>query len=74
MQFDGTYETDHLPVGRTYEIYAEPLGGAVSLSDVTNALTTLCRNSTTDPGWLSSQACIAPAVDQQFTTRTRPAA
>jgi len=32
-------------------VYAEPLDGTVSPADVSNALVTLCRNSTTDPGW-----------------------
>lgn len=73
VQFDGTYVIEHLPVGRSYYVYAEPLDGAVSPADVSPALETLCRNSTTDPGWPSSQACVVPAANQQFTTRTRPA-
>jgi hypothetical protein len=71
-QFDGTYELEHLPVGHSYLVYAEALDGAVSPSDVNDALTTLCRNSTTDPGWPPSQACVVPAVNQQFSTRVRP--
>jgi hypothetical protein len=73
VQFDGTYEIDHLPVGPTYEAYAEPLDGAVSPSDVSNASVTLCRNSTTDPGWPAAQACVAPSANQQFTSSARPA-
>jgi hypothetical protein len=72
-QFDGSYLLDHLLVGHTYSVYAEPLDGAVSPSDVTNALVTLCRNATTDPGWPPAQSCVVPPVNQQFTTRTRPA-
>jgi hypothetical protein len=72
VQFDGTYVIDHLPVGHTYAMYAEPLDGAVAPSEVSNALVTLCRNSTTDPGWLAAQGCVVPPVNQQFTTRTRP--
>jgi len=72
VQFDGTYELQHLPVGHSYLVYAEALNGAVSPSDVSDALITLCRNSTTDPGWPSSQACIVPSVDQQFSTRIQP--
>lgn len=73
MQFDGTYVLEHLPVGHSYYVYAEPLDGAVSPADVSQAIEPLCRNSATDPGWPSSQACIVPAVNQEFTTRTRPA-
>jgi len=73
VQFDGTYALEHLPVGHSYNVYAEPLDGAVSPSEMSNALTTLCRNSTTDPGWPATQACVVPPVNQEFTTRTRPA-
>ncbi len=73
VQFDGTYVLEHLPVGHSYNVYAEPLDGAVSPSEMSNALTTLCRNSTTDPGWPATQACVVPPVNQEFTTRTRPA-
>lgn len=73
VQFDGSYLIDHLPVNRTYSIYAEPLDGAVTPSEVTNALVTLCRNSTTDPGWPPGQGCVVPPVNQEFTARTRPA-
>ncbi len=72
VQFDGNYQIDRLPVNRSYKIYAEPLEGAVSLSEVTNALITLCRNATTDPGWPPLQGCIVPAADTLFTTRVRP--
>jgi hypothetical protein len=47
VQFDGNYEIDRLPVGRSYNVYAGPLGGAVAPSEVSNALITLCRNATT---------------------------
>jgi hypothetical protein len=73
VQFDGSYLIDHLPVNRTYSVYAEPLDGAVAPSEVTNALVTLCRNSTTDPVWPPAQGCLVPPVNQEFTTRTRPA-
>jgi len=71
-QFDGNYEIDRLPVGRSYTVYAEPLDGAVAPSEVSNALVTLCRNATTDPGWPPMQGCVVPSVDTAFTTRTRP--
>jgi Matrixin len=72
-QFDGAYMIQHLPVGHSYSVYAEALDGVVTSSTVSTALTNLCRNSTTDPGWPASQACVVPAVDQQFSSRTRPA-
>jgi Matrixin len=70
-QFDGSYQLDHLPVGHTYTVYAEPLDGVVSPGQVTPALATLCRNSITDPGWPPLQGCVVPAADTSFTTRTR---
>jgi Matrixin len=71
-QFDGTYEIDGLPVGSSYTVYAEALNGAVNPSQVTDAINSLCRNATTDPGWPPLQGCVVPAVNTSFTTRTRP--
>ncbi len=70
-QFDGTYELDHLPVSRSYTVYAEPLDGVVSPAQIAPAIATLCRNPTTDPGWPPLQACIVPSAITSFTTRTR---
>jgi hypothetical protein len=70
-QFDGAYQLDHLPVGRVYTVYAEPLDGVVSPGQITPALGTLCRNSTTDPGWPALQGCVVPSADISFTTRSR---
>lgn len=72
VQFDGNYEIEHLPLGRSYMIYAEPLDGAVGPSEVTNALVTLCRNPSTDPGWPLQQSCVVPAATTEFTARTLP--
>jgi hypothetical protein len=72
VQFDGNYEIDRLPVGRSYTVYAEPLNGAVDPSQVSNATASLCRNPTTDPGWPPLQGCVVPAMETSFTTRTRP--
>ncbi len=71
-QFDGTYEIGHLPIGHSYLVYAEPLDDTVYPSLVSPAITSLCRNPTTDPGWPPLQACVAPSVNTSFTTRTRP--
>jgi hypothetical protein len=71
-QFDGTYEISHLPVGHNYQLYAEPLDNTVYPSMVTPATASLCRNPTTDASWPPLQACVVPAVNTSFTTRTRP--
>jgi len=71
-QFDGSYEISHLPVGHSYQLYAEPLDNTVYPSLVSPATATLCRNPTTDAGWPPLQACVVPAVNTSFTTRTRP--
>ena len=71
-QFDGSYQIAGLPVGSSYTVYAEALNGAANPSQFNNALTSLCRNAMTDAGWPPLQACIVPAVDLGFTTRTRP--
>jgi len=70
-QFDGTYQIGALAVNHTYKIYAEPLNGAVGPSEVSNALVSLCRNSTTDPGWPPLQSCVVPQPNLEFTTVTR---
>ena len=71
-QFDGSYEIGHLSVGHSYQVYAEPLDNTVYPSLVSPAIASLCRNPTTDAGWPPLQACIVPAVNTSFTTRTRP--
>jgi hypothetical protein len=71
-QFDGTYEIDGLAVGHNFTVYAEALNGAVDPSQISNAISSLCRNATTDPGWPPLQGCVVPAVNTSFTTRTRP--
>lgn len=71
-QFDGTYQIAHLPIGRSCQIYAEPLDNTVSPARVTPAIASLCRNLTTDAGWPPLQSCVVPLVNTSFTTRTRP--
>jgi Matrixin len=71
-QFDGTYQIARLAVGASYTVYAEALNGAANPSQFNNAAISLCRNTVTDPGWQPLQACVVPAVDISFTTRTRP--
>jgi Matrixin len=69
--FDGAYELDHLPVTRSYTVYAEPLDGVVSPAQITPAIVTLCRNPATDPGWPPLQGCVVPPANTSFTTRAR---
>lgn len=73
-QFDGTYSLQRLTVGQSqsYEIYAEPLDGPVVLGNVIYNLTSLCRNSGTDPGWPSQFACTVPSSSPPFSARIRP--
>ncbi len=72
VQFDGSYMIQALPVGHSYQVYAEPLNGAVDPSQVSNTLTTLCRNPATDAGWPPLSACVVPSPNTEFTTRIRP--
>jgi hypothetical protein len=72
VQFDGGYLIQALAIGHSYQIYAEPLNGAVDPSQVSNALATLCRNPVTDAGWPPLLSCIVPLSNTQFTTRVRP--
>ncbi len=73
-QFDGSYLFEHLAAGsgHSYLLYAEPLNGTVDPSSISMATGTLCRNSTSDPGWPPLASCIVPTVNTNFTTRTRP--
>lgn len=71
-QFDGGYRIERLAVGRSYQVYAEPLNGAVDPSQISNAFATLCRNAVSDPGWPTLLSCVVPAVNTQFTVRTQP--
>lgn len=65
--FDGTYQIERLEVGenQTYQVYAEPLDGPVSPSDVFED-STICRNALTDPGWPPQFACVTPAPVTTF--------
>jgi len=73
-QFDGTFSLQHLAVGtsQSYQIYAEPLDGPVVLGNVIFNLTSLCRDSSTDPGWPAQFSCKVPASAAPFSARIRP--
>jgi len=72
-QFDGGYVIQALPIGHSYQVYAEALNGAVDPTQISNALTTLCRNPTTDAGWPPLSSCVVPSAATSFTLRARPA-
>jgi hypothetical protein len=71
VQFDGTFSLERMTVGtsQNYRIYAEPLDGPVVLGNVIYNLTSLCRNSTSDPGWPAQFACTVPASTAPFSSR-----
>lgn len=71
-QFDGTYQIEKLPVGRSYQVYAEPLNGSVEPAQIGNAIFSLCRNTTTDSGWPTNMSCVVPPVNTEFTVRALP--
>jgi hypothetical protein len=73
-QFDGGFSIGKLTVGssQSYQIYAEPLDGPVTLGNVIYNLTSLCRNPATDPGWPAQYACTVPAATAPFSARLRP--
>jgi Matrixin len=72
VEFDGGYLIQALAVGHSYQVYAEPLNGAVDPSQVNNALATLCRNPATDASWPPLSSCVVPLPNTQFTARIRP--
>ena len=73
-RFDGSYAFERLPVGasQSYQVYAEPLDGPVTLGDVIFSPTGLCRNSASDPGWPAQYACTLPPSAAPFSARVRP--
>jgi hypothetical protein len=64
-KFDGTFELDVLSVGHNYKIYAEPIEGVVSPGDFALPLAELCGAGPT-------AECSTPAVNTNFSVRTRP--
>ncbi len=70
--FDGSYRIAGLAVGpqQAYQLYAEPLDGAVSPASALGE-TVICRNGVTDPGWPAQFACTTPAPITNFSARIR---
>ena len=73
-KFDGSYSFERLPVGpsQTYQIYAEPLDGSVTLGDIIESSTWVCRNAASDPGWPAQYACTVPPSAAPFSARILP--
>jgi len=63
--FDGFYKIARLPVGRNYKIFVEPLDLPTDSTNITGALSDLCRSGVPQP-------CTVPAVNTNFTTKIRP--
>ena len=64
--FDGSYEIGGLPLGRSYEVYVEPLTDPVAPSMLSGPLVAQpCR-----PG--SSNACTPPPANTLFSARVKP--
>ena len=64
--FDGFYSIEHLPLTRTYALYAEPLIGALSPDPFANVNGDLCVLNG-DP------FCTPPPADTNFSARFQPA-
>jgi matrixin len=65
-QFDGSFDLERLPVGHSYNLYAEPLIGLALPGDFSNVFTGLCSSST-------APTCTAPPVNTNFNVRVLPA-
>ena len=65
-QFDGSFDLERLPVGHTYNLYAEPLVGLALPGDFSNVLAGLC-SSTVAP------TCTPPPMNTNFNVRILPA-
>jgi hypothetical protein len=64
-QFDGSFDLERLPVGHSYNLYAEPLVGLALPGDFSDVFTGLC-SSTVAP------TCAAPPVNANFNVRILP--
>jgi hypothetical protein len=65
-QFDGSFDLERLPLGRNYNLYAEPLSGLALPGDFSEALGDLCSMDITP-------ACSTPALNTTFNGRIFPA-
>ncbi len=65
-QFDGSFDLERLPVGRSYNLYAEPLVGLALPGDFSDVIMGLCSSS-------AAPTCAAPPVNTNFNVRILPA-
>jgi hypothetical protein len=64
-QFDGSFDLERLPVGHSYNLYAEPLVGLALPGDCNNVIAGLCSGS-------AAPTCTAPPVNTNFNVRILP--
>ena len=65
-QFDGSFDLERLPVGHSYNLYAEPLVGLAVPGNFSNVFTGLCSSSV-------APTCTPPPVNTNFNVRIMPA-
>ena len=61
-QFDGSFVLERLPVGHSYNLYAEPLVGLALPGDFSDVFTGLCSSSV-------EPMCVPPPVNTNFNVR-----
>jgi hypothetical protein len=64
-QFDGSFDLERLPVGHSYNLYAEPLVGLALPGDFSNVFTGLCSST-------AAPTCTAPPANTNFDVRILP--
>jgi len=65
-QFDGSFDLERLPVGHSYNLYAEPMVGLALPGDFSNVFSGLCSSSV-------APTCTTPPVNTNFNVRILPA-
>ncbi len=65
-QFDGSFDLERLPVGHSYNLYAESLVGLAVPGDFSDVFTGLCSSSV-------APTCMVPPVNTNFNVRILPA-
>jgi len=65
-QFDGSFDLERLPVGHSYDLYAEPLVGLAVPGDFSDVFTGLCSTTV-------APTCTVPPVNTNFNVRILPA-
>jgi hypothetical protein len=65
-QFDGSFDLERLPIGHSYNLYAEPLVGLALPGDFSDVFTGRCSSSV-------APTCTAPPVNTNFNVRVLPA-